>query len=636
MSRIGCLCSILILTGNLSFASDELVIVSGPEIFEVPAIPLARSLELETNLPSRVHVSVTDGVDSWQRWLGGSFETIHRLPLLGLKPARTYQIAIRLENEAGASLDVPGSIAVTTDPLPSDFPPIIVLSADPTRMEPGLLLFGNRNLDTGEGYTVALDQSGDVVWYIEQFLPDLRQLDNSLLLTRTGILAEMTPLGERVRVWNAALSGDPAPPGSIPIEVSRFHHEVFPTSLGTILTLHGTLELVDDFPTSDTDPNAPTTSALVKDEPGIEFDPTTGAILHEWSPLAVLDPQRIGYNATSNENDWAHANAIIHDERDDSIIISLRHQDTVYKVDRQSGALKWILAPHDNWGLEWQPYLLTPVGAPFEWSYHQHAPMITPQGTLLIYDNGNYRASPFEVKLPDEDNYSRAVEYEIDEERMEIRQVWAYGIDAGPKIFSFAVGDADWLPKTGNVLITHGFVTVIDGVPTPALETRIIEVDHSTPPQEVLVVSIRDDSPAPTRWLTYRSEKIRDLYADLDGDGFTRDSDCNDDRADVSPLGIDLPGDFSDQDCSGEATCDPCTHWRNHGDFVSCVAHEGSLLRDSGAISDEQRFQLVRQAARSRIGEKNSLPPRCSDDAESDTTSVDGRHKAGRRRGLDH
>lgn len=610
MSRIVTLFSVIFLSTNLSAANLELAVVSGPEISEVPAVPLARLLEVETNVPSRVHVSVTDGVDSWHRWLGGTFEMIHRLPLLGFKPARTYEVTIRLESEGGASLDLLGSIAVTMDPLPNDFLPLTVLSTDPARMEPGLIVFASRNLDTGQVFTVALDSGGDVVWYVNQNPGGIRQLDNGLLLTDGGVLAEMTPLAERVRVWRPALN--PGPAGSIPIDVTIFHHEVFPTNHGTLLTLHRTLNPVDDYPTSDTDPDAPTASALVIDDPGIEFDPETGAILHEWSPLAVLDPHRIGYGSTGARNDWGHANAIIHDERDDSIIISVRHQDTIYKVDRQSGVLKWILANHDNWGPEWRPYLLAPVGAPFEWPYHQHAPMITPQGTLLLYDNGNNRASPFDVRLPDVNNYSRAVEFEIDEQRMEIRQVWEYGIDADPKIYSRAVGDADWLPKTGNVLITHGFVLAIDGVSTPALETRIIEVDHSTPPQEVFAVSIRDDSANPTRWLTYRSEKFRDLYADFDGDGFTRADDCNDDQADVNPFGIDLPGDFFDQDCSGAATCDPCSPWRNHGEFVACVAHEASALRNSGVITDEQRTQLIRQAARARIGKPGSALPTCS------------------------
>ena len=93
--------------------------------------------------------------------------------------------------------------------------------------------------------------------------------------------------------------------------------------------------------------------------------------------------------------DNEHANAILEDPRDNSIVVSIRHQDAVIKFTR-NGQLKWILGPHANWGAQWQKYLLTPVGTPFEWQYAQHAPELTPQGTLLVYDDGNYRASPFE------------------------------------------------------------------------------------------------------------------------------------------------------------------------------------------------------------------------------------------------
>ena len=41
------------------------------------------------------------------------------------------------------------------------------------------------------------------------------------------------------------------------------------------------------------------------------------------------------------------------------------------------------------------------------------------------------------------------------------------------------------------------------------------------------------------------------MNLDRDGDGVPRPADCRDDRADIFPGGLDVPGDADDQDCRG-------------------------------------------------------------------------------------
>ena len=193
-----------------------------------------------------------------------------------------------------------------------------------------------------------------------------------------------------------------------------------------------------------------------------------GDLLNTWPLVNMLDTSRVGYNSLDLHDlghDWAHVNAVIYDPRDDSVIMSLRHQDAVVKFSRSTGKLKWILGPHANWSAKFKRFLLTPVGEPFEWQYHQHSPTITPSGTILLFDNGNFRASPFDgnTKTPNRQNYSRAVEYAIDEQKMEVRQVWEYGKYSEKRLFAGHIGDANWMKKTGNVLITFGGTSFIGG-----------------------------------------------------------------------------------------------------------------------------------------------------------------------------
>src|SRR5664280_2452214 len=116
-----------------------------------------------------------------------------------------------------------------------------------------------------------------------------------------------------------------------------------------------------------------------------------------WTPINLLDPRRISYLIVSSSGSWdsEHSNAVIEDPSDNSLIVSMCMQNAVVKFSRATGQLRWILGPPANWGAAWQPYLLKPVGTPFVWQYGQHAPVLTPQGTLLMFDNGNFRASPF-------------------------------------------------------------------------------------------------------------------------------------------------------------------------------------------------------------------------------------------------
>ena len=44
-----------------------------------------------------------------------------------------------------------------------------------------------------------------------------------------------------------------------------------------------------------------------------------------------------------------------------------------------------------------------------------------------------------------EDSYSRAVEYRVNEETMEVEQVWVYGPDDEP-FYGRYLGDVDWHP----------------------------------------------------------------------------------------------------------------------------------------------------------------------------------------------
>jgi VCBS repeat-containing protein len=101
----------------------------------------------------------------------------------------------------------------------------------------------------------------------------------------------------------------------------------------------------------------------------------------------------------SNPRDIVHMNAVEPDGPG-FLLISLRHTDAIYKIDKTTGEVVWKLSG------AWTPKSLTVKGDP-EGAYPlggQHDVRLQPDGTITVHDNNTNLPSP-----------PRAVRYEIDE-----------------------------------------------------------------------------------------------------------------------------------------------------------------------------------------------------------------------------
>jgi arylsulfate sulfotransferase len=492
------------------FTCRALTILSGPSFTPSTNAPLAGTLRLTTDTDSRISVSVTDGIDSWTHNFY-DYGTTHSAPLLGFKPDRTNHITVTVYGPHRHAVTVPEPLEFVTTPLPTNFPNLHVLVDHPGKMEPGYILFNVAMHNQQYWYVTIVDNAGQVVWYdAAPSTADVRQLDNGdLFMPWTTNFYEIDMLGNIAKSWVV--------PANLPIDL----HDGVPTDHGTILYLSDQLESVTNFPTSATNPNAPRTTAQALYQKVVEISQTNAAVLHTWSPIDLLDPTRISYLFDPWEGGWdvEHSNAIREDPNDNSLLISMRHQNAVVKFTR-NGQLKWILGTHANWGPAWQPYLLNPVGTNFEWQYGQHSAIVTPQGTLMMYDDGNFRASPFDAPVADSNNWSRAVEYKVNEQTMEVSQVWEYGRTNGDRLYTGYEGSAYPEPKTGNVLIGFPSVSYENGVPPStdgprAVSARIKEVTHDAAPQVLfdLAITMYDKTNSPVNNCTiYRARRIADIY----------------------------------------------------------------------------------------------------------------------------
>ena len=459
---------------------------SAPQIAQNPnsRVPLAAILTYDAGAPASTRIDVSDGDERWTIELND--DPTEGLTIVGLKPARTYELTVTATLENGETLTA-APLSYETPPLPpglGDFPPLDVKVSKPSEMEPGVTFLSirrrvpgrphwltpaQRQYSAGWGIIVALDPEGEVIWYYEadRRVAGIDRLSNgNLLFHQTDARTlEVDLLGNTVTEWYAADRPyePPANPDAVPImKAQTIHHQPLETPMGTFLSFSANARLVENYYTSEYDPDAPRADALVMGDDIIEFD-RDGNELWRWSTWDHLDPFRIGYELTEaywhvrgfpDHLDWTHGNGLEYDPRDDSIIINLRHQDALIKIDRESGEIVWILGEHTDWSETLQTKLLTPIGEPFRWIYHAHNPRLTESGTIVLFDNGKFRARPFRTYAEPEDTYSRTVEFEVDEESMTVRQVWASHDRVTPdNCYSFAMGDAHWLPKTGNYLV---------------------------------------------------------------------------------------------------------------------------------------------------------------------------------------
>ena len=514
------------------------VAIASARVERDPDNALRGTLTVRTEEPTSIAVELRSEEHGLRVVPTTGADTTHEVPLLQLLPQTAYTVHVQVgESEPDGSAVRVGQFA--TGALPDDLPPIEVTS-DPERMSPGLTLFdGQYRAPEGEepyddnGWMQVVDAEGRVVWYHREPLniQDVRrQPDGDLLYVSDETGARlMSPTGDVKGEWRGSSPksaeedlGAGLEPGEevVDVDVHSMHHEVLELPNGNYLTLSREIREVayPEGVCEEHDDDAPPFDGTydVVGDAVIEFDPETGEVVKDYSLFDVLDPADddpllaeddfcIDYldqhYPDRQPRDWTHANAVVLDEADNALVLSLRHTDQVlalrYADDEEGpgGELLWSMGPYDDEGLE-----LVGDG---EWFYHQHAPELQPDGTILLYDNGTHR--PLDEG---EANYSRPVRYRVDPEAGEVEQVWDHVAEA-PYYASF-LGDADGL-DAGTVLSTHGGSSIaLEDADGTALAGWLAEVDEAT--GETVFELETSDPEGGAGWAIYRAERIPTIY----------------------------------------------------------------------------------------------------------------------------
>ena len=184
--------------------------------------------------------------------------------------------------------------------------------------------------------------------------------------------------------------------------------------------------------------------------------------------------------------DWLHVNAVALSPTDGNLILSVRHQDWVVKIDYQNGAgdghVVWRLGAGGNFTLN--------STDPNAWFSHQHNAHYVDDHTLILFDNGNTR------RESDPSAHSRGQVWTLDETNMTATPV--LNVDLGD--YSFRLGSAQRL-SNGNYMFMSGSEGAV-----PRDTARSIEVRPDGTPSYVLKFANAE----------YRAFRVRTLYEGVD------------------------------------------------------------------------------------------------------------------------
>lgn len=374
--------------------------------------------------------------------------------------------------------------------------------------QPGVEMW-NTILPQSDVPAFATDLNGNVLWtytfkgasvdYLQgiQLLPNgdfLMVLSylSSLNVSQTGVLDEVREIdlvGNTVRSLTmsdlnqklAASSLRDA--GGNPYQLGSFHHSVLALPNG-----HWVLLATDKKTFTNLSGTTTPTTTVIGDAL-IDVDPT-GNPVWAWNTFDHLDINR----RPMNFPDWTHSNDILYSSDDHNLLLSVRHQNWIIKIEyldgQGSGNILWHLGEGGDFKL---------VGAtdPTDWFYAQHGLSFFTPNTMGVFrlglmDNGNDRIFPSgpvyckPSSTPVASCYSTVPLLEMNETNMTATMISHY--IPGTSFFSYFGGNVDQL---ANGDVQANFCAAYNGAIIQELDPTSLQVvwQASTPQADQFHVS---------------------------------------------------------------------------------------------------------------------------------------------------
>jgi arylsulfate sulfotransferase len=415
----------------------------------------------------------------------------------GMKASTTYHMRAHVDYADGASW-VDQDHAFKTGVLPSGNQLTFAVTR-PTSGVPqdGVELIDVISAGTSNLGASVVDRDGNIIWYCDlgptgwafpiKFMSNGHVLLNSSNGSPAGgsnELMEIDLAGNIIRELSLTSLNQKLQSAGFSITLAGLHHDV-------LVLPNGHWILLGDFTKTYTDlPGYPGDTPVLGDVL-VDLD-TNWNPVWVWSSFDHLDINRHPLAFP----DWTHSNAILYTPNDGNLLLSLRDQDWVIKIDYATGAgtgdVLWRLGTGGDFSLS--------SGDPAQWFYGQHFPYIVgidgSQLTLAVFDDGDGRPDSSGVGCAGSTFacYSRAVVIQADETTKAATVQWQYL----PGYYTFWGGSIEVLDNSD--------VEFDASEPFGAtVESRVMEVTQTDTPEIVWQMDILGG-------FAYRAYRIPSLY----------------------------------------------------------------------------------------------------------------------------
>ena len=422
----------------------------------------------------------------------------------GMKASTTYHMRSKFTC-LGSSYTSPDQ-TFTTGALPSTpFAKLAILRPNPSlssQENSGVELVDLIDGGAPSGIMKALvtDRDANPIWYYDTgvaqgFWPYTFKLlpNGHMIFSITKTVAQGTTLrevdlaGNTIREMDTGVLAQKMQQAGFGFQVTGYHHDLLPLANGHLIVLGNYFQSFTNLP------GYPGTIQVLGDAV-VDLDQNWTPVW-AWSAFDHLDVNR----HLNGLPDWTHSNAVVYSPNDGNLLLSMRHQSWIIKIDYNNGSGSGNVL----WKLGYQGDFSLPSNDPSEWFSFQHYPWVLSQSgsqtTLTIWDNGNNRVVDTKGDIcgapPAPSCYSRATIFQIDESTKAATLLW----DDLPGAFSFFGGSINQLTN-GNVEFD---MNAPSGYP---YASQVQEVTQEATPQIVWQMTM----PFPT--YAYRAYRIPSLY----------------------------------------------------------------------------------------------------------------------------
>jgi arylsulfate sulfotransferase len=387
------------------------------------------------------------GLTTWVQPAPGTGGNVSVL-VAGMRQSSVYHMQAIITLPDGTTL-YDSDHTFTTGALPADLlPPLTVQQTAGLTPAPGVEMLDLINETANAMTTVVTDLEGNVIWYypIQPLYGfPIKPLPNGHMLIVTTGSTELAALTAPVNI-NELQEIDLA--GNVLYQLTEYQIDQgleaagLPV-LGYLNLNHDVLKLPNGHYMLLVSGVQTVNGQSITGNQFIDWDPQLGPVW-TWSTFDYISLSHAPYGVS----DLTHANALLYSPDDGNLIVSLRNQNWILKLNYKNGtgdgSILWTLGLDGDFTL--------PAGqAPIEWNYGQHyLSLVSPNSSgifsLMFFNNGNGRVLDANGDVCDAPGqiqcYSSVPVYQLDESTLTAQVLQETDV---PAPFSVCCGNADML-----------------------------------------------------------------------------------------------------------------------------------------------------------------------------------------------